>query len=555
MKKLSLIFTIMILALTLSACQREPEEEVPETYDFLSLYPNHRNYYQILVRSFADGNGDGIGDFIGLKEALPHLADLGIEGLWLLPIHPSPSYHGYDVMDFRAINPEYGTMDDFEAFIAEAQRLNIDVVIDYVINHSSDQHPWFQNFKEGIAPYDQFYRRIDNTDPRWNTRGSWGQSIWHSLGDGTAYVGYFGGYMPDLNWSNDALVEEMIDIGLFWLEKGVSGFRLDAALHLLANNEVPPSVPALEETLFMLEYFEFRLKEEFPDTFIVGEIWDAFSIYNMFYRSMDSVFHFDFGHLVVNTINTGFSRNYVDQVVRWHHQAQAIDDVVIEAPFLRNHDQNRLASASSPGSPNLGPNAHPDKLRLAAEMLLTVPGSPFIYYGEELGMKGEASGRAPTWDSTIRLPYLWDDERQPTWTFDRFGFVDTYNVDVPTLPEQQANPLSLFNTYRTLLHLRQAHPALRLGTIEAFEENHAGLQGFYRIFEHSTFQEVILVLHNVSDEALNVAQLPEGDIIYLSAHLEDFPELAQLNQTVDIGPRSTLVIRLSETAMERFFNE
>ncbi len=552
MKKTYLVLILLVAFFTLSACTREVEEPIDEGYDFLTLFPNHRNYYQILVRSFADGNGDGIGDFIGLKEALPHLAELGIEGLWLLPIHPSPSYHGYDVTDFRAINPDYGTMADFEAFIAEAQRLDIDVIIDYVINHSSDQHPWFENFKAGIAPYDQFYRRIDRNDPRVNSRGSWGQSIWHSLGEGEFYVGYFGGYMPDLNWSNPALVEEMIDIGLFWLEKGVSGFRLDAALHLLAHNEVDPGVAALEETLFMLEYFEFRLKEAHPNTFIIGEIWDAFSIYNLFYRSMDSVFHFDFGHLVVNTINTGFNRNYADTVARWHRQAQAVDDVVIEAPFLRNHDQNRIASASSAGSPNLGPNAHPDELRLAAEMLLTVPGSPFIYYGEELGMRGEASGRAPTWDSTIRLPYLWGDERQPTWTFDRFGFVDTYNVNVPTVAAQKANPNSLFNAYRTLLHLRKDHPALRLGTLEVFEENHAGLQGFYRIFEHSTFQEVVLVLHNVTTETLNVTRLPEGEIIYLSGTSQT---IEPTNHSLDIPSRSTLMIRLSAEAMERFFGE
>ena len=545
MKKYLLLLVLGVSAL-LSACQTEPP--VDRVSEIRAEHINHRNYYQVFVRSFADSNGDGVGDFIGLKNALPFLADLGIEGIWLLPIHPSPSYHGYDVEDFYAVNPEYGTMEDFEALLAEAQRLDMHIVIDFLINHSSSTHPWFEAFVAGEAPYDEFYRRIDASDPRAGTRGSWGQSIWHSLGDGTYYVGYFTGFMPDLNWSNPAVVEEMIRVADFWLDKGVHGLRLDAALHLLARNEVPANVPAFEETLFMLEYFEFRVKENHPDAYIVGEIWDSFSLYNEFYRSMDSVFHFDFGHLVVNTINNGFNRQYADRVMRWHESAQAQGENIIEAPFLRNHDQNRIASGSGPGTPNIGP--HRRQLGLAAEMLLTVPGNPFIYYGEELGMRGEAAGAPPLWDATIRLPYLWGDERQANWLFDRWNYTDTYNRDVPNVAAQSEDPNALLNQYRRLLHLRKDHLSLRLGGMALYEDNHAGLQGFYRMFQAEGYEEVTLVLHNVTNESLVLNRLPEGVVIYATDDVED---LRAWSATMDIEARSTIIIQLSPEEAARFF--
>ncbi len=526
---------LIVLALLAAA---KPAIAEPD-YDFLSLYPNHRNYYQILVRSFSDGTGDGIGDLIGLREALPFLADFGVEGIWLMPIHPSPSYHGYNVNDFWSIHPDYGTMEDFAALMSEAERLNIDVILDFVINHTSRSHHWFQQFLAGVEPYDQFYVRIDADDPRAALRGSWGQRIWHPLGDGTYYFGYFGGSMPDLNWSNPLVQIEMVNAALYWLEQGVSGFRLDAAFHLFSYHEVEPGVPALEKTLHWLAYFESRLKEITPHPFTIGEIWRGFDIYNQFLHSMTSVHHFEFGYHVNYAIQSGHNPYFATTLERWHRQAQMMDDIVIEGPFLRNHDQTRLASD----------HFSSDQLRLAAEMLLTVPGNPFIYYGEELGMRGESSGRGPCWDCTLRLPYLWGDERQPTWTEDTFGVADTYNTDVPSVMDQRQDPSSLWNTYRSLLHVRQQHPALRLGTLRVFEGNIGNVQGFYRIFEHGTFREVVLVLHNLSGDSSTVQNLPSGDIVYLSGQSE---ERQTLGSSFSIPPRSTMMIRLHDHVLAPF---
>lgn len=524
-KKYISLTLFMLFFSVLSACEPTPD-------DGASLsYPEFRNYYQILVRSFADSNGDGVGDFTGIKENLDYFVELGVNGLWLLPIHPTGSYHGYDVEDYYAVNPEYGTMEEFEALVAAALEKDIVIMIDFVINHSSDQHPWFQAFLADEAPYNEFYRRIPSTSEMRLNTGSWGQRVWHSTGDGSFYAGYFGGYMPDLNWSNQAVVDEVVQIAEFWAEKGVQGFRIDAALHIFGLGEMPAGFPLIDETLFQLELMKFRVQENYPEAFFIGEVWDSASVYQLFHGPLDSVYHFEYGNEVIQGINQGFSRTYADRVVRWYENAQAQQENAIQAPFLRNHDQNRLASGSEPGYPNLGDDFN--KLKLAAEMLLTVPGMPFIYYGEELGMKGERSFSAPMWDSTTRLPFLWPDERKPTWHFDRFGFVDTFNVGVADAITQQEDPDSLFNVYKTLLHLRLEYPVLRVGTIRAFEDNHPGIQGFYR---EKAGYSTLLVIHNLTGENLNVAGLQRrGTLLY-----------GTLNDDV-VPSQSTVIIEIETT--------
>lgn len=506
MKKISLCILICLTSLILVACT-EPRAPGPDA-PIVTGDPRVQNYYQVFVRSFADGNGDGIGDFIGLEQSLDYFVDLGIEGLWLLPIHPSPSYHGYDVDDYYAVNEDYGTLAEFESFLSAADAAGIDVIIDFVMNHSSNGHPWFKAFLAGEAPYDTYYRAIPGSDDRVGKTGAWGQTMWHSMGDNRYYAGVFGGYMPDLNWSNPAVVEEMVEIGKYWLDKGVDGFRIDAAIHLFSVNELPQGLPLLDETLFQLEYFSYLLKAHNEATFIIGEVWDSASIYQDFYPVLDSVFHFDYGNAVVQAINQGYSRSYVDEVIDWREKALAIEPTAVQSPFLRNHDQNRLAGPSEASYPNIGPDL--EGLKLAAEMLLTVPGSPFIYYGEELGMGGAKAGAPPMWDATVRTPFLWDDARKTTWTLDDYGYIDTPNAAVETVTAQQNNPDSLYQTYRSLLHLRQEEPALKWGDITAFEDNHPGLQGFYRSYGADT----LLILHNLSEERQRVDLEESYDVLY-----------------------------------------
>ena len=474
--------------------------------DLSQIFINHGNYYQLFVRSFADSTGDGIGDFNGIRENLDYFVELGIDGIWLMPIHPSNSMHGYDVLDFYDVHEDYGTLDDFIRLVEEAKALGIDIIIDYVLNHTSNHHPWFEAFLDGNPKYEDYYRRIDENDPRYNLKGSWAQTIWHSIGDGTYYAGYFNGMLPDLNWSNKAVQQEMLDIALFWMDLGVAGFRLDAALHLEAQNEISQEYEnAYLENMARLRDWEAELRAVYPDVYVVGEIWSDFNTYLPFFEVMDSAFHFEYGHLVMEAILNGGHKYYAQRVATWEYMMRQYEGA-ISAPFLRNHDQDRLASELG-GDETLH--------RLAAEMLLTIPGNPYIYYGDELGMKGVRSGQAPIWDESVRLPFLFGNNYQTTWSIDLWGYRDPFNDDTRSLPEQREDQSSLYHTHKRLLNLRQESAALKYGEIIPYEGNTINLQGFYRVLNigHST-REVVLVLHNLSDEALDLDI--NGEVLYVS---------------------------------------
>jgi glycosidase len=529
MKKIMILIALMTLSLTLIGCFNQEDP-----IDFSKEYPTSDNYYQLFVRSFADSDGDGIGDFNGIKENLDYFETLGIEGIWLMPIHPTSTMHGYDVEDYYDVNPEYGTLEDFEALLDEANARGIDIIIDYVLNHSSNNHPWFINFKNGVEPYTQFYRKITSSDPRFNQRGAWGQNIWHRLDSTYYYAGYFGGTMPDLNWSSPEVQDEMVNIAHYWLEKGVAGFRLDAAMHLQGIAEIPASFSSMDETLFALSLWEFRVKEVYPDAFIIGEVWDSFSTYNNFLTAIDSVFHFEYGDLVVNSLNANGNFQYVDDVIRSYDLAREKDATSVLAPFLKNHDQHRLASLL---------NEDTNRIKLAAEMLLTLPGVPFIYYGDELGVRGFKSGQAPVWDESVRLPMLWENAYKPTWTNDLWGYEDTFNTNVDGIATQIEDDQSVFNVYSRLLNLRKASLALKYGDMVSYELNDSQLQGFYRVFNYdSDNQEVVLVLHNLGQTDKIVEAT--GEVLYYSHY--DFEGV--------LAPKSTVILRMPTNIIEDLTN-
>ncbi len=526
MKKL-ILTTILFLGIFLLAGCKE-EEIIAEETNFSQIYPNAGSYYQIFVRSFADSDDDGIGDFNGITAKLSYLKDLGINAIWLMPIHPSPSYHGYDVMDYYAVNPEYGTMTDFENLLIAAENLDIDIIIDLVINHSSNQNPWFTGWLAGEDEYTGYYRLITSADDRLYQLGSWGQNIWH-LTTGGYYCGYFGSSMPDLNWSNPVVQDEMIAMAKYWIEKGVDGFRLDAVLHLEGVGEVlSPTVP-IDSTLFKLEWFEYQIELEYPNVYIIGEVFDAFSVSSIFYTAIDATLNFEIGNEILNNINRGYSTDYVTKIIRNNETIKSYDINAYDAPFLKNHDQDRLASIL---------NGNLEKLKLAAEMLLVLPGNPFIYYGEELGMFGIKS-TGPFWDETRRLPLPFGDEFTTSW------FIDEFNTELPNVSEQSLNENSLLNTYTTLLNLRNNSLALKYGDIFAYEETSYVLQGFYRIFNYDdSHQEIVLVLHNLGDVSYQFS-LENENILYYSDGIDNYDG--------NINEKSTLILTMPKEMIGNFY--
>lgn len=524
MRKILSLVTLLLIGVTLSGCTQptdstdpiDPTDPVdPVVVDFESEYPEYDTYYQVFVRSFADSDNDGVGDFKGIEENLDYFVDLGIDALWLMPIHPSPTYHGYDVLDFYDVNSDYGTMEDFESMVQKADELGIDIILDWVINHVSIQHEWFTEWMAGNSEYENFFRSINSSDPRFDLNPSY----WNPMGVNEYYAGYFY-QMADLNWSIVEVQEEMISAALFWLDKGVDGFRLDAAKYLEAYGEVNVQTQSITSTLNKLALFEYRLEEYYPDVYITGEVWSGWNEMKLYYQSMDSVLNFDIGGSIVNAVNSGNSGSYVDMIFQQLEDMDEYDNDAIYAPFLYNHDQDRLATIL---------NGNVTKLKLAAEMLLTIEGNPTLYYGEELGMFGYKSAGPTIWDETRRMPVIWGNEYTTSW------YTDSSIQSVDSVINQQADPDSIYNVYKNMLHVRQDNIALRYGETEVSEYASNILMSYYRTFYHDedNFQKV-LVIHNISEHDYPLNAINGGSVLYYSEGLNNYSGTVASQTTVII---------------------
>ncbi len=429
---------------------------------------NDAVFYEIFVRSFADSTtgplaNDGIGDLQGIIEKLDYLQGLGVRGVWLTPIMESPSYHGYDVSDYFTVNKLYGTNADFKRLMAEAHKREIRIIIDLVLNHTSNQHPWFQDASQPGGKYRDWYIWADKDG---GYRGPWGQQVWHRLGD-QWYFGMFWEGMPDLNYRNPQVTDEMHKVARFWLkEMGADGFRLDAVRYLLEDGAKQASIP---ETLDWLRGFQKVVKETRPDTMAVGEIWTSTAEVGQYVpAAVDLAFEFDLAQGILNSI----SRLTADAFATALTQSLATFPPGQFATFLTNHDQDRAMSQLA---------GQPDRARLAALILMTVPGVPFIYYGEEIGMTGVKP------DEKLRTPMQWTPGTNAgfsagtPWQPVNAGY-ETVNVQTAS-----ADPASLLNWYRKLIALRNAHPALRIGSFEPLETNKLGVYAFLRRHGDETF--------------------------------------------------------------------
>ncbi|MEZ4389262.1 MAG: alpha-amylase family glycosyl hydrolase [Candidatus Krumholzibacteriia bacterium] len=451
--------------------------------------------YEIFVRSFQDSDGDGIGDFRGLIGRLDYLNDgdpatdddLGVEAIWLMPVFASPSYHGYDCIDYYRLNPQYGTEADFAELLSECHRRGIKVVLDLMLNHTSSQHPWFVDSARGPGSEkrDWYVWRAD--DPGWTQ--PWGAGpVWHERG-GAYYYGIFWSGMPDLNFRNPAVVAESERIAAFWLDRGVDGFRLDAARHLVADGpgELQNDTP---ETHRVWREFSGFLRREYPDRLMLGEIWSGPEDVAPYYGDAARVpggdefamaFDFDLAGGMIQTVNLGDKGPLEAAIVR--HQA-VFPAGVLDGTFLANHDMPRLATQLA---------EQPAKLAQAAALLLTLPGTPWLYYGEEVGLGNPRSGG----DEEKRTPM--------PWTADVAGFTtgvpwyrfapgqETANVAVQT-----GDPESLLSRYRRLIRARQQNPALARGDLRLVAVDGGGWAAL--AYTRSAADQRVLVVHNLADQ-------------------------------------------------------
>ncbi|MEM1320061.1 MAG: alpha-amylase family glycosyl hydrolase [Bacteroidota bacterium] len=443
---------------------------------------NDAVFYEIFVRSFQDSDGDGIGDFKGLIEKLDYLNDgdpnttddLGITGIWLMPINPSPSYHGYDVTDYKAINPDYGTMEDFETFLDAAHDRGIKVIIDFVMNHSSTQHPWFQNARQGANAERRNWYRWSATDP--NQTGPWGQQVWHRNNNSDYFYGVFWGGMPDLNYQEPEVQDAMYDAADFWLtEIGIDGFRLDAVKFIIEEGNV---LEDSDQTFVFWKDYQQRIKNFQSQAFSVGEAWTSTEKVLKYVENegLDLCFEFDLAGAMINAVWNEDARSLANQIQKVYNLYPHLQF----ASFLSNHDQNRIMDVFSDSD---------ERVKTAAALYLTLPGVPFVYYGEEVGMKGSKP------DENIRRPMQWSTAEhggfstRPPWNSLNANY-PLYNVAVQTNDEN-----SILSWYRQLIHIRNRTGALRKGNYEPVSTNQQEVLAYH--LERNG--QSLLVVHNLSN--------------------------------------------------------
>jgi len=440
-------------------------------------------FYEIFVRSFYDSDGDGVGDIHGLIQKLDYLNDgdpntdddLGITGIWLMPITESPSYHGYDVVDYYTVDQEYGSVEDFQRLMDEAHQRGIRVIVDLVLNHTSTQHPWFQAARDATSAYRDWYIWEPNLP---EFRGPWNQTVWHKNFDSYYYAVFWGG-MPDLNLENPEVTNEIFAISRFWLQDmGVDGFRLDAIKHFVEEGSAQENTPATHA--WLREFFTFY-KRVNPQAFTVGEAWTVTSqVVDYTGDEVDIAFAFDLAEDMIGAARGPLAVSMVEGMQEMITSFPAGQ----YATFLANHDQNRLISQL---------NGDEAKVKLAAAILLTSPGVPFLYYGEEIGMMGFKP------DEDIRRPMQWHGEDLGVgFTTGRAWRLPALDYQTRHVEAQNDDPNSLLNHYRGLIHLRNRYQALRTGDWTLVETDSARLYAFLR----HTEEQAVLVLINVHPQAL-----------------------------------------------------
>jgi alpha-amylase len=446
-----------------------------------------RTWYEVFVRSFFDSDGDGIGDLAGARSKLDYLKDLGIGGIWLMPVAKAASYHGYDVTDYTTVEPDYGDEAALKAFIAAAHERDILVIVDFVINHTSSDHPWFQDALKG-GPHRDWYIWSD-ADPGWPPVA--GPDPWHRTPAGDYYYGAFWEGMPDLNLRNPAVTTEIDRISEVWLaDYGVDGFRIDAAKHLIEDDGAHQA--DTPETLAWLADFTARVHATHPAALLLGEAWGTSRSAGAYVpSSLDSTFDFGLAAAMVSAIagrrTPPIATALAETIKYW--------PVNREASFLTNHDQNRVMSQV------FGDVA---SAHLAAFMLLTAPGVPFIYYGEELGLQG----RKP--DEQIRTPMPWTAEG-PGAGFTTGTPWEPLAEDWQTsnVATEAADPVSLLATYKLSIAFRANHAALAEGGTLLVDGGGGPVIGWLRVTDGETLLVVVNVgATAVTDYALHLAGGP-----------------------------------------------
>ncbi len=498
---------------------------------------NYRNFYEIFVYSFYDSDGDGIGDIGGIISKLDYIndgvdstdSDLGFNGIWLMPIMPSTTYHKYDVIDYYNIDPEYGTLQDFKNLIRECDKRDIKLIIDLVFNHTSAKHPWFQEavaylegLEEGEEPnlvecpsvgYYHFTKEYNGSTSYHKA----GRSKWY-------YEGVFWDQMPDLALENQSVRVEIEKIAKYWLDMGVDGFRLDAAKEFYSGEK--------ERNVEVLQWFSDYVRSVDKEAYIVAEVWDERDTIAAYYKSgVTSLFNFPVaqhnGKIIKTARKLGDSSalSFAQTIVSLQNKYRESNPSFIDSPFISNHDTTRI-SAQCANDEN--------QMKMAAGLLLTMNGSPFVYYGEEIGMNS-LGGK----DENKRLPMQWS-------VIDRGGITkgplaaDTVVQKFAPVDEQLEDPLSILNYYKRAIRIRNENTEIARGEASVIEElSDKDRCAIRKVYEGSE----IIIIYNMSTET---ATLSLKEAVYENLNIRGYLTVDGSKVTLSEGvldmPRQSIVI-------------
>ena len=489
-----------------------------------SLWYKEAIFYQIYVRAFRDSNSDGHGDLVGLTQKLGYLQELGVDCIWLMPIYPSPlKDDGYDIADYYNIAKTFGTLEDFKALIEEAHRRQIRVIMDLVLNHTSDQHPWFQAARaDRNSPYrdyyvwsdtDQKYKDariifIDTEPSNWTWDEQASQYYWHR----------FYASQPDLNYDNPKVQQEMLKVASFWLELGIDGFRADAVPYLFEREGT--NCENLPETHTYLRQLRAFIDKSYPGRILLCEANQWPEEVRPYFGNGDE-FHMGFHFPIMPRIYMALKKGRAEDMIEILRRTPPIPENCQWCIFLRNHDELTLEMVTEEerqwmweqyaGEPrmrlNLGIRRRlaplldndPRKIQLAHSLLFTLPGSPILYYGDEIGMGDNI------WledRNGVRTPMQW--ETGPTAGFSEVPAEslyapvidnDTYGPARINVQAERLEPSSMLNVIRHMIAVRKQHEAFGLGEFEWIDFRNDAIAAFQRRYN----DEIILAIHNLSD--------------------------------------------------------
>jgi maltose alpha-D-glucosyltransferase/alpha-amylase len=528
--------------------------------------------YQVHVRAFYDSDGDGIGDFRGLAQKLAYLQELGINAIWLMPFFPSPLRDdGYDISDDRSVHPSYGTLDDFKAFLEAAHQRGIRVIIEMVLNHTSDQHPWFQESRSSQDnPRRDWYVWSDTDTKYKGTRiifldtelSNWAwdpvskQYYWHR----------FFNHQPDLNYDNPRVRDEMWDVMKFWLEMGVDGFRLDAVPYLMEREGT--NCENLPETHGVLKELRARLDQEYPGRMLLAEANQWPADLRAYFGNGDE-FHMAFHFPLMPRMFMGVKLEDRKPITEILKQTPEIPESCQWCLFLRNHDELTLEMVTDMERDymydeyasekamrlNLGirrrlaPLLDNDrrKVELMNGMLMSLPGTPIIYYGDEIGMGdnvnlGDRNG--------VRTPMQWDggwnggfSAADPESLYAPLLLNPVYGFQAINVQSQKRFDHSLLSWMKRLVQVRKSSPVMGRGTIEfLYPANHRVLAYLRKLGN-----ETVLVVNNLSSKAQAVEldlKAYKGNVLIEMFGRNLFPRIGELPYLLTLGPYEFYWFRL-----------